>query len=524
MKITFNHCARRGVGLYILFFCLSAGLVGGCSALPALENRRVSTAIFDTGDTRLGRAISPLVAAHPGKSGIHPLPDAQDAFAARVLLARAAERTLDLQYYIWHGDMSGTLLFEEVREAAERGVRVRLLLDDHGTFGIDATLAALDAHPKIEVRLFNPFVIRKPRSINYLFDFFRLNRRMHNKSFTADNQVTVIGGRNVGDEYFGATDGLLYVDLDVMSVGSIVTEMSKDFDRYWSSESSYPVDRLLPLVSPAKGAEIASTASLIERDPAAAAYMNAIHNSAFARELMQGRLALEWAATQMVSDDPAKGLGLAAPEALFPHKLKEIIDEPADEVDLVAPYFVPGAAGVDAFVALSEKGVKIRVLTNSLEATTALVAVHAFYAKRRKPLLEGGIRLYELRRLSPVVEARKNDGPSGSSSSSLHAKTFSVDRARVFIGSFHFDPRSAELNTELGFVIDSPALAQRIRAALNSWIPADAYEVRLSETGDLYWIERREGESVRYDSEPGTRFWQRAWVGFLSVLPIEWLL
>jgi cardiolipin synthase C len=524
MKMTVKHCARRGVRLYILFFCLSAGLVGGCSALPALENRRVSTAVFDTGDTRLGRAISPLVAAHPGNSGIYPLPDAQDAFAARVLLAQAAERTLDLQYYIWQGDMSGTLLFEEVREAAERGVRVRLLLDDHGTAGIDATLAALDAHPNIEVRLFNPFVIRKPRAINYLIDFFRLNRRMHNKSFTADNQVTVIGGRNVGDEYFGATDGLLYVDLDVMAVGPVVTEMSKDFDRYWSSESSYPVDRLLPLVNPAKAAELASTASLIERDAAAAAYMNAIHNSAFARELMQGRLALEWAVTRMVSDDPAKGLGLAAPEALFPHKLREIIDEPEAEVDLVAPYFVPGASGVDAFVALAEKGVKIRVLTNSLEATTALAAVHAFYAKRRKPLLEGGIRLYELRRLSPVVETRKNDGPSGSSSSSLHAKTFSVDRARVFIGSFHFDPRSAELNTELGFVIDSPALAQQIRAALNSWIPADAFEVRLSETGDLYWIERQEGEWVRYDSEPGTRFWQRAWIRFLSLLPIEWLL
>ncbi|MGH7927682.1 MAG: phospholipase D family protein, partial [Candidatus Binatia bacterium] len=425
---------------------------------------------------------------------------------------------------IWHGDMSGTLLFEEVRDAADRGVRVRLLLDDHGTSGIDTTLAALDSHSNIEVRLFNPFVIRKPRAINYLTDFFRLNRRMHNKSFTADNQVTIIGGRNVGDEYFGTTEGLLYVDLDVMAVGPVVSEMSKDFDRYWASESSYPVDRLLSPVNPARVVELGSTASLIERDPAAAAYMNTIRNSAFARELVEGRLGLEWAATRMVSDDPAKGLGLAAPEALVPQKLKEIIGEPVAEVDLVAPYFVPGITGVDAFVALAKRGVKIRVLTNSLEATTALAAVHAFYAKRRKPLLENGIRLYELRRLSPVVEAEQNAGPSGSSSSSLHAKTFSVDRARVFIGSFHFDPRSAELNTELGFVIDSPALAQQIRTALDSWIPADAYEVRLSDTGDLYWVERQEGEWVRYDTEPGTSFWQRTWVGFLSLLPIEWLL
>jgi putative cardiolipin synthase len=509
--------------------------MGGCSALPSLENRTTSTALFDTGDTRLGRAISPLVAAHPGRSGIYPLPDAQGAFAARVLLVRAAEQTLDLQYYIWHGDLSGTLLFEEVREAAERGVRVRLLLDDHGTWGIDTTLVMLDSHPNIEVRLFNPFVIRKLRALNYVFDFSRLNRRMHNKSFTADNQVTIIGGRNIGDEYFGATDGLLYVDLDVMAVGPVVTEMSKDFDRYWASESSYPVAPLLPAVSPVHSAELESMASLIERDPAAAAYMKALRDSPFVRELVERRLPLEWSATRMISDDPAKGLGLAPPEALFPHRLREMIGDPESEVDLVAPYFVPGSEGVEAFVAVAERGVKIRILSNSFAATDAVAAVHAFYAKRRKALLEGGIRLYELRRLAPVVKATKNGrsgssgssggaGPSGSSAASLHAKTFSVDRKRVFIGSFHFDPRSAELNTELGFVIDSPSLAQQIRAAFVNRVSASAYEVRLTDDGELYWIEQQNGALVRYDTEPGTSFWERAGLRFISVLPIEWLL
>ena len=510
--------------LCILSVSLGAGLMGGCSTLPSLENRTTSTAVFATGNTQLGKAIAPLAEAHPGKSGVYPLPDARDAFAARALLAQAAERTLDVQYYVWHGDMSGTLLFNAVRRAADRGVRVRLLLDDHGTSGIDAILAALDSHPNIEVRLFNPFVIRQPRAINYLTDFFRLNRRMHNKSFTADNQATIIGGRNVGDEYFGATDGLLYVDLDVMAVGPVVSEMSKDFDRYWGSGSSYPVDRLLAPVDPAQIAELASNASLIEGDPAAIAYINALRNSSLVRELVEGRLALEWAATRMISDDPAKGLGLAAPEELFPQQLKEMIGEPTAEVDLVAPYFVPGAAGVDAFVALAERGVKIRVLSNALEATDAVAAVHAFYAKRRKALLEGGIRLYELRRLSPVIEAKESAGLIGSSASSLHAKTFSVDGSRVFIGSFHFDPRSAELNTELGFVIDSPALAQQIETAFNKRISANAYEVRLSDEGELYWLERREGMPVRHDTEPGTSFWERAGVCFLSVLPIEWLL
>lgn len=491
--------------------------------MPSLENRSTSTTLLDTGTTQLGKAISPRVDAHPGESGIYPLLDSRDAFAARVLLTRAAERSLDVQYYIWHKDMTGTLLFEVLHAAADRGVRVRLLLDDNNTFGLDTTLAALDSHPNIEVRLFNPFVIRKPRWIGYVTDFYRLNRRMHNKSFTADNQATIIGGRNIGDEYFGATEGVLFVDLDVMAVGPVVNDVSNDFDRYWASESSYPVDRLLPPIDPALIGELASAASLIERDPAAAAYMSALRDSPFVRELVESSLPLEWAATRMVSDDPAKGLGLAATEAFLPQKLKEIIGEPVSEVELVSAYFVPTAAGVASFVAMAERGVKIRVLTNSLEATD-VAPVHAGYAKRRKPMLEAGITLYELRRLSPDTGANKRAGPFGSSGSSLHAKTFSVDRSRVFIGSFNFDPRSEKLNTEMGFVIDSPRLAQRIEGAFDSSVPADAYEVCLSDAGQLYWIERRDGEGVQHDTEPGTNFWQRAGVSFMSALPIEWLL
>jgi putative cardiolipin synthase len=514
---------RRSIAVCFFAVCAGTALLAGCSALPSLENRSTSMTLLDTGATTLGKAISPLVAAHSGKSGVYTLPDARDAFAARVLLARAAERSLDVQYYIWHKDMSGTLLFEALHDAASRGVRVRLLLDDNNTSGLDTTLAALDAHPNIEVRLFNPFVIRKPRAIGYVTDFPRLNRRMHNKSFTADNQATIIGGRNVGDEYFDATEGVVFVDLDVMAVGPVVNDVSKDFDRYWASGSSYPVDRLLPPADPAQIEELKSAASLIERDPAAAAYMNALRNSPFVRELVEGRLALEWAATRMVSDDPAKGLGLDATEAFLPHKLKEIIGEPASEVELVSAYFVPTAAGVDSFVAMAERGVTIRVLTNSLEATD-VAPVHAGYAKRRKPLLEAGITLYELRRLSPGTAKNKSAGPMGSSGSSLHSKTFAVDRSRVFIGSFNFDPRSAELNTEMGFVIESSALAQKIEARFNSSIPANAYEVRLSDAGKLYWIERRAEGSVRHDTEPGTSFWQRAGVWFLSMLPIEWFL
>jgi putative cardiolipin synthase len=519
-----NGASRRRI-LFLSTLCLVAGLIAGCSTLPSLDNRTISTALSDTGNTRLGRAVSPRVSLYPGKSGLYPLLNARDAFAARVHLAVAAERSLDVQYYIWHKDRTGTLLFEALRRAADREVRVRLLLDDNNTSGLDTTLAALDSHPNIEVRLFNPFAIRQPRWIGYISDFSRLNRRMHNKSFTADNQVAIIGGRNVGDEYFGATDGVLFADLDLMAVGPVVSEVSKDFDRYWASASSYPVDRLLPPAPPALIEEFAEEALLVELDPATIDYRKALIESPFVHELMQHNLPLEWAATRMISDDPAKGIGQATTDALLPGKIMmETIGMPASELDVVSPYFVPTDAGVYMFTALAQRGVKIRVLTNSLEATD-VAAVHAGYAKRRKSLLESGITLYEMRRSSSDAGTIKSAGRIGSSSdTSLHAKTFSVDRSHVFVGSFNFDPRSATLNTEMGFVVESPALAQKIEAALSSRMPFNAYQVHLSDTGKLYWTERRNGMVVRYDTEPGTTVWQRVGVWFLSVLPIESLL
>lgn len=472
--------------------------------------------------TRLGLALAPQLAAHPGDNGIHALPDPHDAFAARVLLARSAERTLDVQYYIWHGDLTGTLLLEELHEAAERGVRVRLLLDDNGTADLDTELAALALHPRIEVRLFNPFVVRSPKWLGYLTDFSRANRRMHNKSFTADNQATIIGGRNIGDEYFGATEGVLFADLDVLAIGPIVGEVSSDFDRYWASGSSYPVEQILPAVSDAQLQQLSRQAERVERNAAAARYVDAITRSDFLRRMLANDLPLEWASARMVTDDPAKGLGRAAEEGLLIYQLGQILESPVREVVLVSPYFVPTAAGTEAFVAMAQRGIRVRILTNSLEATD-VAAVHAGYAKRRKDLLRGGVELYEMRRLSPQQERNPSAGPFGSSGSSLHAKTFAVDGQRLFIGSFNFDPRSANLNTELGFVIDSPTLARTVHEAFDVAIPDNAYEVRM-EDDELYWIERRGDQQIRFDSEPNTGLLKRGFIIFLSLLPIEWLL
>jgi len=507
----------------LLALGLASLLVSGC-ALPLVDPPEShALSLGQARETRLGGAVGPMLRSHPGKSGIHTLLDSRDAFAARVSLARAAERTLDIQYYIWRNDITGTLLLEALHAAADRGVRVRLLLDDNGISGLDNALAALALHPLIEVRLFNPFVIRTPKWLGFITDFSRANRRMHNKSFTADNQASIIGGRNIGDEYFGATDGVLFADLDVLAVGPVVQDVSADFDRYWASSSAFPVESIVPPVDEEALDRLSARASLIERDESASEYVRAIVKSGFVRSLLEGQLDLEWADTRMVSDDPAKGLGMAEPEGLLSHQLFEVLGSPASRVALVSPYFVPTKAGVEAFAALAEQGVEVSILTNSLDATD-VTAVHAGYAKRRKALLEAGIRLYEMRRFTAEHRRSPGAGPFGSSGSSLHAKTFAVDGERVFVGSFNFDPRSFNLNTELGFVIESSELAENIHRAFETTIPLNAYEVRLAEDGDLYWLEQVGDEQIRHKSEPDAGLIRSVWVFFLSLLPIEGLL
>ncbi len=494
--------------------------------LPSLAGRSQSHALTsqEASATALGRALTPQTESHPGQSGITPLTDAQASFAARILLARAAQRTLDVQYYIWRNDLTGTLLLNALYQAAQRGVRVRLLLDDNGTSGMDEKLALLDAHPNIEVRLFNPFVIRSPKMIGYLVDFSRLNRRMHNKSFTADNQVSIVGGRNIGDEYFGATDGVLFSDLDVVGVGAVVPDVSRDFDRYWASQSAYPLDGLMPAKKAEDLQKLNQAGKQAEMNPKAAKFMAAISHSQLVRDIVNNQLGWHWSQVAMISDDPAKGLGQVKDEDLMLSRLSKVLDAARQRLDLVSPYFVPTTAGVKALSALAARGVKVRVLTNALEATD-VTAVHAGYAKRRQALLKAGIQLFEMQYRGNGEDTPENQaGPFGSSGSSLHAKTFSVDGKKLFVGSFNFDPRSASLNTEMGFVIDTAMIAQQIQAAFDHKIPANAYEVRLDPSGHLYWLELRGGRVVKHTSEPNASWPTRLWVALLERLPIEWLL
>jgi putative cardiolipin synthase len=486
--------------------------------LPSLAGRTATTVIRDTQNTKLGSGLAPMLAAHPSMSGVYPLRDARDAFAARIVLARAAQRTLDLQYYIWRNDITGLMLFKELNDAADRGVRVRLLLDDNNTAGVDPILAALDAHPNIEVRLINPFLNRKSRWLGYLTDFTRLNRRMHNKSFTADDQATIVGGRNVGDEYFGAAStGPLFADLDVLSAGPSVNDVSDQFDQYWASESAYPVERLFARATPAEARQTIAELTNAGNQPDAQRYRAAIESSHLIQQMATHTLHTFWAVIHIVSDDPRKLLREAPPESLVMNKLEVIFGEPRTQFDLVSPYFVPGEDGTAMLTAWSKRGVHVKVLTNALEATDVF-AVHSGYAKRRKTLLASGVTLYELR--GNVPQPKGLTGPMGSSSASLHAKTFATDSTRIFVGSFNFDPRSALLNTEMGFIIDCPHLAQEMDRVFRLVIPQHAYEVHLSKDGDLYWT----SQGVRYDTEPGSTLWRRTLVRVASWLPIEPLL
>ena len=495
-------------------------LLVGCGRLPDLGNRTPSTAFHDTAGTRVGQAVARRFEMPSGKSGVLALANGLDAFAARALLIEAADRSIDAQYYIWQDDLSGVLLFEALQRAADRGVRVRLLLDDNPTFGMDERLAALDAHPNIEVRLFNPFKFRFWRVFEYIGDFRRINRRMHNKSFTVDNQVTVIGGRNVGDEYFAAADEGTMFDLDALAIGDAVQQVSDDFDRYWASDSSYPASLLLPKPTATAIAALRASAVRLEGGRAAVAYRKALAERPQVRSLMRGELPLDWATTHLVSDDPAKALGRKTSKSPWTQIQKML--GPQKELGLVSPYVVPHVEGASFLLDTASQGIQVSILTNSLEATD-VAAVHAGYAKWRKKLLEGGVTLFELKRASSPPRT-SDAGPLGSSASSLHAKTFTADRSRVFIGSFNFDPRSARLNTENGFIIESPAMAQTISDAFSSQIPERSYEVKLSATGDLEWIERRGGEEVVHTEEPGVSKWRTIAVSVLSVLPIDWLL
>ncbi|MEX0959737.1 MAG: phospholipase D family protein [Burkholderiales bacterium] len=481
-----------------------------------------------SGATLLGDAFAPEVAAHPGQSGFRLLATGLDAFVMRVALAESAQRTLDMQYYIFHADDTGALLTEALLQAADRGVRVRLLVDDYNLVGRDWLAAALDAHPRIEVRVFNPFVAGARGTVSRLIAFLRdpvkLNRRMHNKSFIADGRLAIVGGRNVGNEYFDADRELGFGDLDVLAAGPVAGEIAASFETYWSSESARSL-RFLGIRRRGRRILRRFRAALDKRleKVRRSQYATRLRDTDLAKQLTGSHLDLEWAKADLIADEPAKVvLPVERGEPQSQGFLGLLAQESIQEVILVSPYFVPGERGMASLRSLRARGVRVRILTNSLAATDAPV-VHASYRRYRQALLELGAEIHEFK---PVVRPPRGARPRlfASARASLHAKAFVFDRRKMVIGSLNLDPRSFFLNTEIGLIIQSEALAGQVAAAFEQLAaPTYSYQVTLSAVrgGRLRWRTQEDGIRVSYDGEPQAGLLRRLLAWGAGLLPIE---
>jgi len=511
----------RTVAPLLLLFVL-----GGCATLPDNSGRSHSFIETNTADTGLGRAVAAQRRGRPDQSGFLLLQSGLDALVARAALARAAERTIDAQYYLLHPDLTGRLFINELLQAAERGVRVRLLIDDMDLAGRDINFAALDAHPHVQVRIFNPFGRDVGRLSQLVTRFGSVTRRMHNKSFTVDSQAVILGGRNIGDEYFEANPALAFGDLDVLGFGPIAQKVGRSFDQYWNHPLAYPVTVLLEdTPSKADQAVLRRGLETFVAEQADSAYLRALRDSRLTQQLVAGELPLTWGQASVVADDPEKLLAdrserqLHLVDRLTPH-----FEDLSSELTIFSPYFVPTRKGVDFLTGLVTQGVRVRVLTNSL-ASTDVPVVHAGYARYRRELLRAGVELFEVNRQWPPGGFADKWRWSGSSKASLHAKSFVLDRERVFIGSLNFDPRSVIENTEIGVVIDAPPIAFSMADWFDRNIEEIAFRVTLesddSGIESLRWRGYEKGEPVVYQVEPYTSFWQRGAVNLLRLLPIE---
>ncbi len=489
--------------------------------VPSTKGRLPEFAIPFDEATRLGPRAAEAFAAHPGQSGVASLPDGQSALIARLQLAAGSERSIDAMYYIWHQDESGVLLLDTLRDAAMRGVRVRLLLDDNGIDGMDETLSALNSMANFSVRLFNPSTVRRPKYLGYALAPLRMNRRMHNKAFIVDGAVAIVGGRNIGNEYFSFGEEPAYMDLDVLGVGDVVSDTAAVFDDYWNSAPVIELERVVKGPGNVSGFDTI-LAEALESDGAQA--LAADNEQGPAGRMTHGNAPpMEWTRVQVVADDPAKGTGYFRRSQLMITRLGRILGEVETRLDLISAYFVPARQGCRFFADLARRGVEVNILTNSWEATDVPM-VHAGYVKYRRELLEAGVRLYELKPIAGLAQGHDELGPVGASGGSLHAKTFSADDARVFIGSFNFDPRSAALNCEMGFLIESSAIASAGSRALLDRFAQRSFQPVLRGNSMVWQDPQPDGSVQVIEHEPGLRLGDRVVVYVLNVLPIEWLL
>jgi putative cardiolipin synthase len=484
----------------------------------------------ETSNIDLVSAISAQNDTHPDLSGYHPIVTGANAFAARSILTDMATRNIDAQYYIWHNDQAGQLLLKDLWDAAERGVIVRLLLDDfNNSAKFDQHLLRFASHPNIAVRIINPLMHRKFQTLNFVTGLPRINRRMHNKSMTFDKQITIIGGRNIGNEYLSNDQSSQFADLDVLLIGKVVADIDNSFASYWSSPLSFDIETLAKFdddVTPDFLSALDKLGLDEENNEGSSltVYKAAIKDSTIDSDLINKRVPFRWTDMQFLSDDVGKLSKTVPTDTNLVHQLRTLLGSPTKKLTIISSYFVPTKDGVDTLVKLAKSGVDIKILTNSFDATD-VTAVHSGYSQWRPNLLRSGVKIYELKSTA-AEEERENKlwRARSQSSTSLHAKTFAVDDYQVFIGSYNVDPRSANINTEMGVIINDEELASQLHGALSDDLLNQAYEVKLLESGALQWHTMEDGKKVIYDSEPRVDMSDHIWLTIMSWLPIDWLL
>lgn len=516
--------------VFIQFVALLVlSVLPGCASLPRNVEKTHSLALLVPHENTISRFYQDGLEAHPGMSGLRVLEDNPGALLIRGILAKNAEKTLDLQYYIFKDDEVAGLVQSWVLEAADRGVRVRILVDDLGTTGKDAKLAVLAKHANISVRVFNPLAQRDGLRTDLLF-VAKAERRMHNKAFIVDNVVAVIGGRNIGNEYFTAPGDLVFSDLDVMTVGPVVREISSSFDAFWNSEWSYPVGSLFNRkAGQAEMEALREESSALEKQLLDSPYRQAVLGSSVYEQLSKLDFQLFWVNCSLLYDAPEKiGSELDAVNPVF-EKYKTLFASAESEFTMVTPYFTPGKGGVAFFQMMRKRGVSIRVMTNSL-ATNDVWLVHSGYAPYRRALLESGVELFELK-LTAFKDVRKEIRQYVNIKEiRLHIKALVIDRRYVVLGSSNFDPRSLVYNTEVGLVVDSPELAHYLLKGFGRLTsPQNSYRLYLENVrGDdgvvrkrTRWAAEEDGVPVVLESDPGAGFWRSFGAWFMQAFPIE---
>ena len=510
---------------HAVMFSLALITLTGCSLPMNQSNKQPPIQIHaehwlngSNVDTQMSQGLTAYLA----------LDDAFSSIASRLHLINKAKYNIDLQYYIWENDSIGHLMLAELLKAADRGVKVRLLIDDQNGTKLDATLKQLAAHPNFEIKLFNPYKFRKLRVIDYAFRLKHINHRMHNKLIIADGAIAVTGGRNISREYFDASDNFQFTDMDILFYGTAVQHANDVFHEFWNDNLSYSVPQLLGNGNQEQLAKLRQYYELTALQKDQLKKRIELAEKQINKHLKDRPI--NWAKAHFIADSPNKIRGEATHDQLIYSQMLNIMGEPKQHLELVSAYFVPTRKGTDYLVNLSKNDVRIRILTNSFLANDIAV-VHAFYQKYRHDLLQNGIKLYEFK---PYIERNKrtwyevvtgNVIPAkGKNTSSLHAKFFDIDGI-VFIGSFNFDPRSANLNSEVGLVVESDVLQKYISKSLDQYLPQIAYELKLNKQGEIIWLDQhKDGSIVEYKHDPETTKFQRFAMQVVSYLPIEWMM